>query len=87
MAHPATGPTIQLARFANPAGLQNLGSNLFAETAASGPETLGDPGQDGFGQLRQRFVEGANVEVVSELVSLITAQRAYEINSQSHSGR
>ncbi|NND99002.1 MAG: flagellar basal-body rod protein FlgG [Pirellulaceae bacterium] len=78
-----TGPTIQLARFANPAGLQNLGSNLFAETAASGTETLGNPGQDGFGQIRQRFVEGANVEVVSELVSLITAQRAYEINSRA----
>ncbi len=80
---PTTGPTIQLARFANPAGLQNLGSNLYAETAASGPETLGEPGEDGFGQLRQHFVEGANVEVVSELVSLITAQRAYEINSRA----
>ncbi len=80
---PATGPIIQLARFANPAGLQNLGSNLFAETAASGAETLGNPGDNGFGQLRQRFIEGANVEVVSELVSLITAQRAYEINSRA----
>ena len=79
----ATGPTIQLARFANPAGLQNLGSNLYAETAASGPEILGAPGDDGFGELRQSFVEGANVEVVSELVSLITAQRAYEINSRA----
>jgi flagellar basal-body rod protein FlgG len=80
---PVTGPTIQLARFANPAGLQNLGSNLFAETAASGTETLGNPEENGFGQLRQRFIEGANVEVVSELVSLITAQRAYEINSRA----
>lgn len=78
-----TGPSIQIARFANPAGLQNLGSNLFAESAASGPEILGIPGTDGFGQLRQNFVEGANVEVVSELVSLITAQRAYEINSRA----
>ena len=78
-----TGPTIELARFANPAGLQNLGGNLFAETAASGPETLGAPETAGFGQLRQRFLEGANVEVVGELVSLITAQRAYEINSRA----
>lgn len=77
------GPSIQIARFANPAGLLNLGSNLFAESAASGPETLGIPGADGFGQLRQNFIEGANVEVVSELVSLITAQRAYEINSRA----
>ena len=78
-----TGPTIQLARFANPAGLQNLGGNLFSETAASGPELLGNPGENGFGQLRQNYLEGANVEVVSELVSLITAQRAYEINSRA----
>lgn len=77
------GPTIQLARFANPAGLQNLGSNLYAETAASGPETLGQPSLLGYGQLRQSYLEGANVEVVSELVSLITAQRAYEINSRA----
>lgn len=78
-----TGETVQLVRFANPAGLQNLGSNLYAQTAASGNETLGNPGDPGFGELRQRFVEGANVEVVSELVSLITAQRAYEINSRA----
>ena len=77
------GPSIQLARFANPAGLRNLGNNLYAETAASGPELLGLPGTDGFGQLRQNFLEGANVEIVSELVSLITAQRAYEINSRA----
>ena len=79
----ATGPTIQLARFANPAGLLNLGGNLYAESAASGPETPGNPGDDGYGSLRQGFTEGANVEVVSELVSLITAQRAYEINSRA----
>jgi flagellar basal-body rod protein FlgG len=77
------GPTIQLARFTNNAGLQNLGSNLYAETAASGPEILSQPGQQGAGQIRQRFVEGSNVEVVSELISLITAQRAYEINSRA----
>jgi flagellar basal-body rod protein FlgG len=77
------GPTVQLARFANPAGLQNLGGNLYLETAASGAETLGEPGVDGLGSIRNNFLEGANVEVVSELVSLITAQRAYEINSRA----
>lgn len=80
---PTTGPTIQLSRFANPAGLQNVGGNLYVESPASGPEIVGDPGSDGFGNVRQRFLEGANVEVVSELVSLITAQRAYEINSRA----
>lgn len=79
----ATGPNIQLARFVNPAGLQNMGSNLYLETGASGPEILGQPGQQGVGNVRQRFVEGSNVEVVAELVSLITAQRAYEINSRA----
>jgi flagellar basal-body rod protein FlgG len=78
-----TGPSIQLARFTNPAGLQNLGGNLYIETAASGAEILGEPGIDGLGSIRNNFVEGANVEVVSELVSLITAQRAYEINSRA----
>ena len=78
-----TGPTIQLSRFANKAGLRNLGGNRYANTAASGPEIVGNPGDDGFGTLRQRFLEGSNVEVVSELVSLITAQRAYEINSRA----
>lgn len=77
------GPTIQLARFTNPAGLRNLGGNLFSETAASGAETLVNPGTDGSGAIRHKFIEGANVEVVSELVSLITAQRAYEINSRA----
>ncbi|MEL6108159.1 MAG: flagellar basal-body rod protein FlgG [Planctomycetota bacterium] len=79
----AIGPTIQLARFANPAGLENIGNNLLMATGASGPETLGNPGDPGFGVLRQFFIEGANVEVVQELVSLITAQRAYEINSRA----
>ncbi|MCD0459447.1 flagellar basal-body rod protein FlgG [Roseiconus lacunae] len=78
-----TGPTIQLARFPNPAGLQNLGSNLYAETPASGAEVLGIPGENGNGLVRQNYIEGSNVEVVSELVSLITAQRAYEINSRA----
>ena len=74
---------IQLYRFANPAGLLNLGGNLYQATESSGQEIPGAPGEDGLGSLRQSFVEGSNVEVVSELVSLITAQRAYEINSRA----
>ena len=74
---------IQLFRFPNPAGLENKGNNLYALTGASGAELAGNPRDLGFGSLRQRFVEGSNVEVVSELVSLITAQRAYEINSRA----
>ncbi|PNY37836.1 flagellar basal body rod protein FlgG, partial [Rhodopirellula baltica] len=79
----ATGPTIQISRFPNPAGLQNVGNNLYIETPASGAEVLGLPGVNGNGLIRQNYVEGSNVEVVSELVSLITAQRAYEINSRA----
>ena len=77
------GPQLQLARFINPEGLQNLGDNLYAQTAASGQEILSIPGTDGAGRVRQKFLEWSNVEVVSELVSLITAQRAYEINSRA----
>ncbi len=75
---------IQLFRFPNPAGLSSLGGNLFAAlTNASGDEIAGTPGQNGFGSLRQGFVESSNVEVVTELVGLITAQRAYEVNARA----
>ncbi len=74
---------MQIVRFANLHGLQNMGGNLYSQTAASGPEIQGLPLQQGFGSLRQGALEGSNVEVVSELVSLITAQRAYEINSRA----
>lgn len=74
---------IQLYRFLNPAGLSSEGSNLYAATAASGTEVAGTPGQNGLGSLRQGFLEGSNVEVVTELISLIAAQRAYEINSRA----
>ncbi len=74
---------INLFRFANPAGLLQLGGNLYQQTVASGDEIQFTPGEDGYGKIRQRFLEGSNVEVVSELVSLITAQRAYEINSRA----
>lgn len=75
--------TIQLARFINPAGLSSAGDNLLAETQASGTATTGTPGQNGFGNIEAGFLEKSNVQMVSELVNLITAQRAYEINSRA----
>ena len=74
---------IQLTNFINPAGLQSLGSNTFRETAASGPAITGNPGQNGTGYLRQGYVEISNVNVAEELIDLIVAQRAYEVNSKS----
>ncbi len=74
---------LQLARFANPAGLRSGGGNLVYETASSGPPTLAQPGQSGTGSLQQNTLERSNVNVVNELVSLITAQRAYEMNSRA----
>lgn len=74
---------VALHRFANPSGLRQLGGNLFAQTEASGIEVPGVPTIDGFGSIRGGSLEGSNVEVVSEMVSLITAQRAYEINSRA----
>lgn len=73
----------QLYRFRNPAGLSSEGGNLYSVTPASGTEIAGTPGVDGLGTLRQRFLERSNVEVVTQLVTLITAQRAYEINSRA----
>lgn len=75
--------TIQLTNFVNPAGLQSLGSNTYRETAASGPPLTGNPGQNGTGYLRQGYVEISNVNVAEELIDLIVAQRAYEVNSKS----
>jgi flagellar basal-body rod protein FlgG len=75
--------TIQLARFINPAGLNSIGRNLFLPTSASGDVITGIAGEDGFGTLAQGFLEMSNVSVVEEMVNLITAQRAYEINSKS----
>jgi flagellar basal-body rod protein FlgG len=75
--------TIQLARFANPAGLSGEGGNLFAETEASGAPIVSTPGQQGAGRLQSGFLEKSNVQMVTELVNLITAQRAYEINSRA----
>ena len=75
--------SIDLAVFANPAGLESVGDNLFLETIASGAPTLDTPGQNGVGAVRQGYLERSNVDVVAELVRLITAQRAYEINTKA----
>jgi len=74
---------IQLARFANPAGLQSLGGNLYQESQASGTPETGNPGEQGYGSIVQGYVESSNVNIVEEMVNLITAQRAYEINSKA----
>ena len=73
---------LQLATFANEAGLQAVGDNLFLETTASGIGTLGTPGAAGFGTSQQGALETSNVNVVAEITNLITAQRAYEMNSR-----
>ena len=75
--------TLQIANFVNPAGLDPKGQNLFAETAASGTPNAGAPNSNGLGALQQGFVEGSNVNVVEELVSMIQTQRAYELNSKA----
>ncbi len=74
---------IELARFVNPAGLSAVGHNLFIPTAASGQAITGIPTLDGFGRLDQGTLEVSNVEVVDEMVNMIIAQRAYEINSKA----
>lgn len=73
---------ITLARFANTPGLECIGRNLFVETAASGTPTTGNPTASGLGSLRQGFLESSNVQVVDEMVDMISAQRAYEINAK-----
>ena len=73
---------IQLARFINKSGLESMGDNLFLETPASGPAIDGNPGQEGFGNLQQAYLEEANVNAVTEISSLIAAQRAYEMNAR-----
>ena len=75
--------TIELARFSNPAGLSSKGDNLLAETEASGTPTTGTPAESGFGSIDAGFLERSNVQMITELVNLITAQRAYETNSRA----
>ncbi|MGM4917036.1 flagellar basal-body rod protein FlgG [Tardiphaga sp. 813_E8_N1_3] len=82
----STTPTvlgqISLTRFINKAGLNSIGDNLFTETPASGPPQDGVANADGFGDMQQRNLEMANVEVVTEISDLIAAQRAYEMNAK-----
>ena len=73
---------LQTARFANPAGLRAIGRNLHLETGSSGTPNLGTPGEDGYGTLAQGFLEMSNVNLVEEMVNMITAQRAYETSSR-----
>jgi len=73
---------IELARFINPAGLRNIGKNLYLPSDASGDEITGNPGQSGLGYLEQGYLEMSNVSVVDEMVNMITAHRAYELNSK-----
>jgi flagellar basal-body rod protein FlgG len=80
--NPTTVGTIQLAVFPNDAGLEAKGDNLLVASAASGNGVTGNPGSPGFGSVMQGFVETSNVNVVSEITNLITAQRAYEMNSR-----
>lgn len=74
---------LQLAIFQNPAGLEATGENNYRATTASGEVQEGFPGEGGFGSLRQGFLESSNVNVAEEMVNMIKAQRAYEVNSQS----
>ncbi|MGB5986412.1 MAG: flagellar basal-body rod protein FlgG [Desulfobacterales bacterium] len=75
--------SIELARFVNPGGLRAVGRNLYRVTDASGDAITGTPGQDGLGTIGQGYLEMANVQVVDEMVNMITAQRAYEANSKT----
>jgi flagellar basal-body rod protein FlgG len=79
---PQTVGQFELANFPNEAGLQNIGNNLLTETAASGSPTTGAAASTGFGSIQQGFLETSNVNVVNEITNLITAQRAYEMNSK-----
>ena len=77
------GPQIQLANFVNPAGLEPLGNNLYRETVASGGPEAGNPLTNSLGEIRHKFLENSNINVVEELVSMIQTQRAYEMNSKA----
>jgi flagellar basal-body rod protein FlgG len=82
-ATPQTLGQLQLANFANPAGLDPKGQNIYAESAASGTPNSGTPGNNGLGSVQQGMVETSNVNVVEELVGMIQTQRAYEMNSKA----
>ncbi|MCD6342392.1 MAG: flagellar basal-body rod protein FlgG, partial [Spirochaetaceae bacterium] len=74
---------VDLYRFINNAGLQAIGENLYMETPASGDALRGVPGQEGMGKVYHKFLENSNVSVVKEMVGMIVAQRAYELNSKA----
>jgi flagellar basal-body rod protein FlgG len=74
---------IEVARFINPSGMESIGENLYTETPASGGAIAGFPQDEGFGRLLQGHLEGSNVEIVQEMVDMITSMRAYEINSKA----
>ncbi|MEM1362030.1 MAG: flagellar basal-body rod protein FlgG [Pseudomonadota bacterium] len=73
---------LTLASFVNPRGLEAMGNNLFTETEASGPATIGDPGEDGLGLINQGYLEESTVDAVNEVTELIEAQRGYELNAK-----
>lgn len=74
---------LQIATFSNPAGLTRIGQNLYMPGGSSGEPVVSEPGLNGAGELTSRFLEGSNVQVVEEMVRMIMAQRAYEINSKA----
>lgn len=74
---------LELARFINPAGLMSVGQNLYKGTTVSGEAEVGVPSENGFGKLASQFLETSNVKVVDEMVNMISAQRAYEVNTKS----
>src|SRR3569833_2867093 len=79
---PSNVGQFQLATFVNEAGLEAMGDNLFSVSGASGPAVVGNPGAPGFGTLMQGYTEASNVDAVTEITTLIAAQRAYEMNSK-----
>lgn len=83
---PQTLGQFNLARFINPVGLESIGDNFYVETAGSGPAIDGVAGGEGFGTLQQGYLEDSNVNAVTEIASMIQAQRAYELNSKVISG-
>lgn len=80
--NPQTLGDIQLVDFINPSGLEAVGGNLFVESAASGNPIAGTPGENGMGQVLQGILENSNVDIVEEMVNMITTQRVYEMNSK-----
>ncbi|MCD6320201.1 MAG: flagellar basal-body rod protein FlgG [Candidatus Desulfofervidaceae bacterium] len=74
---------LQIVKFINPAGLKSIGRNLFMPTEASGEPIIGTPGEEGFGTIAQGYLEMSNVSVVEEMVNMIIAQRAYEVNAKA----